>query len=171
VLHLNDYQTGLVPILLREGRKNDPFFHGIGTLFSIHNMGYQGIFPPSSLDLLGLDPSLAYPTGPLEFYGKVNFMKAAVLHADLINTVSERYAQEIQTTEEFGFGLEGVLRTRRRDLLGILNGIDTEVWDPATDKLIPVNYSAKDLQGKKENKIRLLESMELRSSRRFRSSA
>lgn len=162
VFHLNDYQTGLVPILLREAYKNDPHYQRIGILYAIHNMGYQGIFPrETTLPLLGLGDALAYPTGPLEFYGKVNFMKAAIQYSDLISTVSERYAQEIASSEEFGFGLEGVLKGRGSDLIGILNGIDTEVWDPATDKLIPFNFSGSDLQGKKENKIRLLESMEL----------
>jgi starch synthase len=161
VLHLNDYQAGVIPALLRERYKDDPNYQRIGIVYSIHNMGYQGIFPAETLDLLGLDKSLAYATGPLEYYGKVNFMKAAILYSDLISTVSERYAQEIQTTEEFGFGLEGVLRTRTKDLAGILNGIDTDIWDPAKDKLIPINFSPSDLQGKKEDKIRLLESMEL----------
>ncbi len=161
VLHLNDYQTGLVPILLREDYGNDPRFRKIGTVYSIHNMGYQGLFPPESLDLIGLAPHLAYATGPLEFWGKVNFMKAAILYSDLITTVSERYAQEIQSNAEFGFGLEGVLRSRRDDLMGILNGIDVDLWDPAHDKLIPFNYTRTDLQGKKEDKIRLLETMEL----------
>jgi starch synthase len=161
VIHLNDYQAGLVPILLREAYAGQPEYRRIGTVYSIHNMGYQGIFPPEVLDLLDLPPQLAYATGPLEFYGNVNFMKAAIHYADLITTVSERYAEEIQSSGEYGFGLEGVLRTRRDDLVGILNGIDTEIWDPAHDKLIPFNYSARDLQGKKENKIRLCETMEL----------
>jgi len=168
VLHANDYQTGLIPALLREGYNHDPRYADVATLYSVHNMGYQGIFPTDPagdarpvLDLIGLPPALARPTGPLEFWGRVNFMKAAIHYADLINTVSERYAEEIQSAEEFGFGLEGVLRERGRDVFGILNGIDSEVWDPATDKLLPFNYTAKDLTGKKENKIRLLESMEL----------
>jgi len=161
VLHMHDYQAGLIPILLREAYRDDPHYRRIGTVYSIHNMGYQGIFPPETLDLIGLSADLAYATGPLEFYGKVNFMKAAVLYTDLITTVSPRYAEEIQESGEFGFGLEGVLRTRRDSLVGILNGIDLEVWDPAHDKLIPHTYTASDLAGKKANKIRLLESMEL----------
>jgi starch synthase len=161
VIHTNDYQTGLVPILLREAYSHEERYARVGTLFSIHNVGYQGIFPREALDLIGLADDLAGPTGPLEYWGKVNFMKAAILYADLVNTVSERYAEEIQSGNEYGFGLEGVLRGRRTDLLGILNGIDPAVWDPARDPLIAANYSATNLSGKKENKIRLLESMEL----------
>ncbi len=161
VIHCNDYQTGLVPLLLRESEADADRYASIGTLYSIHNMGYQGIFPAETLDLIGVPAALAAPTGPLEFWGRVNFMKAAIHYADLITTVSERYAEEIQQSEEYGFGLEGVLRDRRADLLGILNGIDPEIWDPAVDPLLPHNYSPKDLTGKKENKIRLLESMEL----------
>ena len=168
VIHCNDYQTGLVPLLLREAYRHEPRYASIGTLFSIHNMGYQGIFPTDPegdaqpvRDLIGVAPELSAPTGPLEFWGRLNFMKAALHYADLINTVSERYAEEIQTTDEFGFGLEGVLRDRRADVFGILNGIDPEIWDPATDSLLPFNYTTKDLTGKKANKIRLLETMEL----------
>jgi starch synthase len=161
VIHTNDYQAGLVPILLREAYSHEERYARVGTLFSIHNVGYQGIFPREVLDLIGLADDLAGPTGPLEYWGKVNFMKAAVLYADLVNTVSERYAEEIQSGNEYGFGLEGVLRGRQADLLGILNGIDTGVWDPEHDPLIPVNFSPARLTGKKENKIRLLESMEL----------
>jgi starch synthase len=161
VIHSNDYQAGLVPILLREGYGQDQRYARVGTLFSVHNVGYQGIFPSTALDLIGLSDDLAGPTGPLEYWGQVNFMKAAILYADLVNTVSERYAEEIQSGNEYGFGLEGVLRGRTADLLGILNGIDVETWDPARDSLIPANFSASDMSGKRENKIRLLESMEL----------
>ncbi|MBK8231437.1 MAG: glycogen synthase GlgA [Candidatus Eisenbacteria bacterium] len=161
VLHLNDYQTGLMAAILRETLKGRPRYDRMGTLYSIHNMGYQGVFGREILPLLGLDQSLAAPMGPLEFYDKINFMKAGIVYADLVNTVSERYAEEIQSTAEHGFGLEGVLRARRADLLGILNGIDTEVWNPSTDKLIPFNYDGSDLEGKAANKIRLLETMEL----------
>ena len=161
VIHTNDYQTGLVPILLREAYSHEERYARVGTLFSIHNVGYQGIFPRDVLELIGLSEDLAGPTGPLEYWGKVNFMKAAILYADLVNTVSERYAEEIQSGNEYGFGLEGVLHGRRADLLGILNGIDAEVWDPASDPLIAANYEATSLSRKRENKIRLLESMEL----------
>jgi starch synthase len=162
-LHLNDYQTGLVPILVREVHSGDDALRRIGILYAIHNMGYQGIFPPAALAEIGHDAEkrFFYPMGPLEFYGKVNFMKAAVLYADMITTVSERYAQEIQESAEYGFGLEGVLRARSRDVRGILNGIDVEIWDPASDPLIPHNYGPTDLGPKRDNKARLLHAMEL----------
>ncbi len=135
VIHLNDYQTGLVPILLREVYGDREDLARAGVVYAIHNMGYQGIYPPEVLEEIGpdFDERFFQPMGPLEFWGKVNFMKAAILYADLVTTVSERYAEEIQSAEEFGFGLEGVLRTRTSDLIGILNGIDTEIWNPATD--------------------------------------
>lgn len=162
-IHLNDYQTGLVPILIREAHRANGALRRVGILYAIHNMGYQGIYPPSVLDDIGSDlgARFFYPAGPMEYYGKVNLMKAAILYADLITTVSERYAEEIQEGEEYGFGLEGVLRARGRDVRGILNGIDVEVWDPETDPLIPVNYKHSDFGGKKENKARLLHAMEL----------
>ncbi len=162
-LHLNDYQTGLVPILVREAYAGRDDLQQMGILYAIHNLGYQGIYPPSALEDIGQDLGrrFFYPAGPLEFWKRVNFMKAAILYADLITTVSERYAQEIQDGEEYGFGLEGVLRTRSKDLIGILNGIDPDVWDPATDPLIPANYRPTDLGPKRENKLRLLAAMEL----------
>lgn len=162
-IHLNDYQTGLVPILLREGYRQNADLSRAGVVYAIHNMGYQGIYPEDVLADIGsgIGRRFFYPMGPLEFWGKVNFMKAAILYADLVTTVSERYAQEIQSSEEFGFGLEGVLRTRARDLIGILNGIDTDVWNPATDPLIPHNYGPSDFGPKRDNKLRLLQSMEL----------
>lgn len=161
VIHLNDYQTAMIAPILRESLRGIPRYDSIGTLFSIHNMGYQGVFRPETIQLLGLSADLAKPLGPLEFYGNLNFMKAGVVYADLISTVSERYAEEIQSSPEFGYGLEGVLRTRRSDVIGILNGIDTEVWNPERDPLLPYRFSASDLDGKQANKARLLETMEL----------
>jgi len=161
VIHCNDYQSGIIPILLRERHQGHPGYDRVATVFSIHNVGYQGIFPQETLWKIEVGPVLARPTGPLEYYGKVNFMKAAILYADVITTVSERYAQEIQSGNEYGFGLEGVLRSRSEDLLGIRNGIDQDLWNPATDPLLPFNFTSKDLAGKKQNKVRLLESMNL----------
>lgn len=156
ILHLNDYQTGLVPTYLRTAYASDAFYRGTGNLFTIHNLGYQGIFPAEILRAAGLSMDLFYPTGPLEFWGRVNFMKAAIVFADRLTTVSPRYAREIQTTEEFGFGLEGVLRARANDLRGILNGIDYRVWDPATDPLVPHPYTMGNLSGKRKSKAALL---------------
>lgn len=163
VLHLNDYQTGLVPILVRETYPKRGEIGSMGILYAIHNLGYQGIYPPEVLGEIGegLGERFFYGAGPLEYWEQVNFMKAAILYADLITTVSEQYAQEIQDGEEYGFGLEGVLRTRSNDLIGILNGIDPDVWDPSKDPLIPANFGPNDLGPKKENKLRLLAAMEL----------
>ncbi len=167
VLHLNDYQAGLVAPLLREEYGRGPLAK-TACIYSIHNLGYQGIFPqdgvpPSMYELaghLGLDRNLLYAMGPLEYYGRLNFTKAALVYSDLIVAVSPTYAQEIQTPE-FGFGLDGVLRARTDRVIGILNGIDAETWNPATDPLIPHNYGPSDFPGKAENKARLLEAMHL----------
>jgi starch synthase len=156
VIHLNDYQTALVPAYLKTVLRGDAFFENTGTLFTIHNLGYQGIFPAEVLKTAGLSMDLFYPAGPLEFWGRVNFMKAAIVFSDLLSTVSPQYAREIQTTEEFGFGLEGVLRSRSKDLRGILNGVDYAVWDPASPETTPYPFSAADLSGKARNKAALL---------------
>jgi starch synthase len=119
-------------------------------------MGYQGLFPRSVMTRSGFDDTQFYPGGPFEFYGMMNFMKAGITHADLVTTVSPTYAREIQESGEFGYGLEGVLRERSGSVIGILNGIDDELWNPATDALIPATYSPSNLEGKTENKKALL---------------
>ena len=154
VFHCHDWQSALVPVMLSTLYKEDPVFSDVGTLFTIHNMGYQGLFPPEVLPLLMLPWDL-FTMAKLEFYGKVNFLKGAIEAADFITTVSRKYAQEIQTAE-YGFGLEGVLRARAATLTGILNGVDYTEWNPATDKMIAANYSADDLSGKAKCKHDLL---------------
>jgi starch synthase len=161
VVHCHDHQTALVPAYLKLKYNQDPFFKGIATLFTIHNMAYQGVFDKSIWEVLDFDPGLFYPHSPFEFYGMVNFMKASICYADIITTVSEKYAEEIQTSEEFGWKLEGVLRSRHGDVYGILNGIDYDIWNPEIDKLIPHNYSPKNLAGKRLNKEALLETAKL----------
>lgn len=156
IIHANDWQTALLPTYLSAIYRDDPFFSGTRTVYTIHNLAYQGMFPPKSFDLLGVDDGLFYPTGPFEFWGKVNFMKSAISYATLINTVSERYAVEIQSSEEYGCGLEGVLRSRNEDLFGIINGVDYTQWAPSQDKLIPFTYSLSNLAGKKKNKVELI---------------
>jgi starch synthase len=150
VLHLNDWQTGLIPVLLDSERRSDPFFASMATIFTIHNLGYQGLFPATALAQLGLDPGLFHMEA-LEYYGKISFLKAGIFFSDLITTVSPTYCQEIQT-KEFGHGFEGILSKRRQDLYGILNGIDPELWDPASDKALAAPFSAEDPTGKAENK-------------------
>ncbi len=146
IIHCNDWQTALVPLYLKTIYKENTHFTGTATLFTIHNLGYQGIFNASAMLYTGLGNEYFIPE-KLEFYGKLNLMKAGLLYADLINTVSDTYAREIQQVE-YGFGLDGIIRTRARDLSGIINGIDYEEWDPQKDMLIPSHYSVDDLNGK-----------------------
>jgi starch synthase len=126
---------------------------------TIHNIAYQGLFPPEVMDFLQLPPYTYAPEG-IEFYGRVNYLKAGIVYADLINTVSRRYSQEIQTAE-FGCGLEGILRYREQDVYGILNGIDDRQWNPAKDRLIAARYTATNPSGKEVCKRDLLQTFGL----------
>ena len=146
VFHCHDWQSALVPILLRTVYAEDPALRGASTVFTIHNMGYQGQFPPEILPLLMLPWDL-FTIDKMEFYGKVNFLKGAIVFAEFITTVSRKYSQEIQTSE-YGFGLEGVLRGRAATVTGILNGVDYSVWSPQSDTFIKARYSPDDLGGK-----------------------
>jgi starch synthase len=159
VIHCNDWQTALVPVLLRTTYSDHPDLSKIGTVYTIHNLAYQGVFDAAVMQAVGLDQSLFSLHG-LEFYGKVNFLKGGLVFADLLNTVSEKYAEEIQT-REFGERLEGVLTERREDLYGILNGIDYAVWDPSSDRLLEANYGPEDLGGKAVNKAAIQRRYEL----------
>ena len=154
IVHCHDWQTALTSVYLRKLFSSDPTFIGMKTVFTIHNLGYQGLFPPSVLPQIGLDGSL-FTTGALEFYGKVNLLKGGLVFSDALTTVSKGYATEIQT-DEYGFGLDGVLRARSADLYGILNGVDYLDWNPATDTHLAAHYSAEDLSGKRECKRDLL---------------
>jgi len=157
VIHCHDSHTALIPGLLRTVYATDPFFTHTGALFTIHNLAYQSLFPKDALDLAGIDPGLFHTGSPFEYWGRVNFMKVGIETADLINTVSEGYAREIQADPKYGFGLEGVLQRRSADLSGIVNGIDYSEWNPETDPFIAARYSAHDLAGKEECKRALLE--------------
>ncbi|MGH9866997.1 MAG: glycogen synthase GlgA [Candidatus Polarisedimenticolia bacterium] len=165
VIHCHDHQTALVPAYLRLHMAADPFFEGVGTLLTIHNLGYQGLFPPEVLEKAGFDRSLFYPAGPFEFWGKVNFMKVGLSFADVITTVSPTYAREIREPEQ-GCGLEGVLESRREDLFGVLNGIDDSYWNPSKDTHLLDHYDVKSVTGKGKCKTRLLEALEVPVSRR-----
>jgi starch synthase len=156
IIHCHDWQTGLIPGLLATTLRDHDFFSKTGTLLTIHNVAYQGIFPREALYWAGINSRLFYPMSPFEYWGKVNFLKVGIGFSDLINTVSETYAQEIQSSYEYGFGLEGVLRERREDLSGIVNGIDYEEWNPETDPWIPAHFSPHDLSGKARCKSELL---------------
>ncbi|KPL04509.1 MAG: glycogen synthase [candidate division Zixibacteria bacterium SM1_73] len=166
IIHANDWQSALIPAYLKTLYAGDPFFSGTATVFSIHNIAYQGNFPKDSFAKIGVAKDLFYPTSAFEFWGNVNFLKVGISYADVLSTVSERYAVEIQSSSEFGFGLEGVLRTRNPDLYGIVNGIDYEEWSPEKDKFIPYCYSEKGLSGKQKNKRALLEKCNLPKTRK-----
>jgi starch synthase len=148
MIHCNDWQTALVPFLLKSELADDPFYKHTRTLLSIHNLGYQGNYDPDVMEKIGVPRDWFQPMGPFEFFGKFSFLKTGLVYSDLLNTVSENYAKEIQSSAEFGAGMEGILKSRSEDLFGILNGIDVDVWNPATDELIPANYSKEDLSGK-----------------------
>ena len=153
VLHLNDWQTGLIPAYIRTLYARESAVADIATLFTIHNLAYQGLFWHWDMPLTGLSWDLFNWT-ELEFYGKLSFMKSGLVFADALSTVSKQYAREIQT-EENGAGLEGVLTQRRDDLFGVVNGVDYTVWNPEVDRLLPANYSASDLRGKAACKTQL----------------
>lgn len=155
VIHCNDWQTGLIPAYLKTLYKDDPFFKNVKTVFTIHNLGYQGAFPDKSFDKTGL-PGDTFTMDGVEFYGKLNFMKAGLIYSDVITTVSEKYAEEITTSEEYGAGLEGVLKKRKKDLHGIINGIDYNIWNPETDTFIESRYDTQALEAKEDNKIALV---------------
>jgi starch synthase len=154
ILHCHDWQAGLVPAYLRTTFASDPTFAGVRTLFTIHNLGYQGLFPKTALAEAAIDPALFRPDA-MEFFGRVSYIKGGIALADALSTVSPTYAREIQTPE-YGFGLDGALRARAGVLTGILNGVDYGEWNPETDPLIPARYSGDDLAGKTICKARLL---------------
>lgn len=155
VLHLHDWQTSLCAVYLRTLDSTRPEVQRTKTVLTLHNVGYQGIFPAAKFWHTGLPLALFTPEG-LEFYGSVNLLKGGILFADWLTTVSPTYAKEI-LTPEFGFGLQGVLQTRREKLQGIINGIDVGIWNPETDPYLPVRYSADNRTGKLQCKQALQE--------------
>lgn len=154
LFHCHDWQSALVPVLLRTQYAEDPAFAQVATVFTIHNIGYQGLFAPDTLPLLTLPWDL-FTIVKMEFFGQVNFLKGALVYSNFVTTVSKKYSQEIQTSE-FGFGLEGVLRDRAATVSGILNGVDYDEWSPETDEHIAAKYSSDDLSGKTKCKLDLL---------------
>lgn len=159
IVHVHDWHTGLIPVYLKTLYAQEPAYRRACSLITIHNLAYQGHFPPKSLQATGLPPSLFTPDG-LEFYGGLNFLKAGLMFADAINTVSPTYAHEIQTPE-LGCGLDGVLRFRRAELSGILNGVDYSLWDPARDPHLSVRYGPDNPEGKHQVKTALLHELGL----------
>jgi starch synthase len=162
IIHHHEWQTGLIPALLRSLYSKDSLFSRSAVVFTIHNIAYQGLFRKEKLSLTGLPMEMYNPEG-IEFWGKINFMKAGIVYADVINTVSQKYSKEIQTAE-YGYGLEGILGKRSRDLYGILNGVDYQEWDPSHDPHLISPYSLQDLSGKKACKKDLLKELSLPSS-------
>lgn len=163
VLHCHDWQSAMALAYLQFIFPDDPFFRDVRSLFTIHNLAYQGLFDKSILPAIGLPESL-FNMNDLEFYGKVNFLKAGILYSTAVSTVSPRYSREIQTPE-MGCGLDGLLRSRSSVLHGVLNGVDYSSWNPATDSLIPANFGPGDLGGKQICKKGLLEAFQLPDSR------
>ncbi len=154
VVHAHDWQAALLPLMLRDAERRQGVTLAMRTIFTIHNIAFQGIFPRGVFWRMNLPEELNSVDG-LEYYEQVSFMKAGILFADRVTTVSPRYAQEIQTPE-FGCGLEGVVQTRADDLVGLLNGVDTQVWNPASDSLLPMRYSAGNMAGKAACRAELL---------------
>ncbi|MFN3479096.1 MAG: glycogen synthase GlgA [Thermodesulfovibrionales bacterium] len=156
IIHCNDWQTAMIPLYLKTLYKD--YFRQTATVMTIHNMGYQGVFDSSLMNLTGLGWEWFNMEG-IEFYGKINFLKAGLISADIITTVSNQYAKEILTSE-YGHALDGVLRKRAKDIRGILNGIDTEEWNPATDRFLPQRFNHHD-SGKKICKDELIKECRL----------
>ncbi len=159
IFHVNDWQTALVPLLLKTTYAWDKLFEKTKTLLTIHNLAYQGIFGADVYDAIGVE-EMGYFDADDVGAGVVNFLKTGLLHADHLSTVSPTYAQEIQTPEQ-GYDLDGLLRRRADSLTGILNGVDYDEWSPSEDRFIPFPYSEKSLSRKKRNKMALVEKLGL----------
>lgn len=160
VLHAHDWQSGMIPALLKIQYAHLPFYANIRTMYTIHNLQYQGIFGIKEVqDVLGLGDGL-WSSDKLECYGCANFMKAALVYADIVTTVSPSYAEEI-TTAYYGERLDGLIRARHDSVFGVLNGIDVEEYNPETDPMIYKNYTIKNVEAKVENKVKLQEALGL----------
>lgn len=162
IIHAHDWQTALLPAYLHFLRQSDPFWSNTKSLITIHNIAFQGRFSSRLFENCGL-PMEAWNMDGVEYYGDFNFLKAGIAYADRITTVSPSYAREI-LTERFGFGLDGILRHRERDLLGILNGADYCIWDPKKDRFLIAPYGKGDMTGKSACKRDLLERLGLSPS-------
>jgi starch synthase len=160
IIHLNDWQSGLVAALIKTEYANEPLFKNTKVVFTVHNAAYQGVFPKASFAKTGL-PEKANKQEGVEFHGDINMLKAGLMYADAITTVSPTYAKEVRSTKEYGYGLEGVFKKKARKTFGILNGMDVTVWNPEIDKLIPKMYSVEKLEDKLENKKALCEHFKL----------
>jgi starch synthase len=162
IIHHHEWQTGLIPAYLKSIYRNDPLFSRTAVVFTIHNIAYQGVFKKEKFRLTGLPIEMYNPEG-IEFWERINFMKAGIVYADVINTVSQKYSEEIQTYE-YGYGLEGILRKRKEALYGILNGVDYQDWDPSRDPFLIARYNPQNLSEKRECKKDLLKEFNLSPS-------
>lgn len=160
ILHCNDWQTGLIPLYIKDNYKWDSLFNETATIMTIHNVGYQGRFPARTAQKADIRNELFYPNSPIEIWGDICFLKAGISFADIVTTVSKTYAKEILTAE-YGMGLEQTLVARKNDLYGILNGVDYSLWNPETDKYLPARYSKDNLINKLINKSYLMGNMKL----------
>jgi len=166
VIHCHDWQTGLVPAYLKTVYRTDPLLASTASLFTIHNIGYQGLFPREKLAVCGLPPQVFQVEG-LEYWGQISLLKSGIVYADALTTVSPSYAREIQLPE-FGLGMEGILQKRAKDLHGVLNGVDYDLWSPEKDPDIPYPYDIRRLAEKARNKEALLDETGLEESLRDR---
>jgi starch synthase len=155
ILHAHDWQTGLVPAYQKMHFSPDPAVGGVPAIFTIHNLAFQGIFPAATLDDIGFGWEV-YNVQAMEYWGQISYLKAGINFSEKITTVSPTYAREI-VTPQMGFGFDGVLARRQADLVGILNGIDTERWNPEIDEFVPAHFTARSLAGKRKAKALLLE--------------
>jgi len=160
VIHCHDWQTGLVPALLKGPHRDSTSLGATATVFTIHNLGYPGLFPADKLPLTGLSGDAFFHPEGVEYYGKISLLKAGIVYSDAVTTVSPAYAKEIQTAE-YGMGMEGILRHRGAHLQGILNGVDYSLWDPSQDPHIPAHYSPRKVAGKQVCKKSLIQEMAL----------
>lgn len=149
VFHCNDWQSALIPVYIKERFNFDSFYHGMKSLLTIHNIAYQGVFPKEQFSSLELHSRLFSPQN-FEFYSRVNLLKAGIIFSDKVSTVSQQYAREIQT-KEFGWGLENIMKSNAHKLVGIMNGVDYAVWNPALDNMINENYTPQNYKEIKQN--------------------
>jgi starch synthase len=155
VVHAHDWQAGLAPVYLKTLYASHPVLGGVASVFTVHNLAYQGLFPPPWLPALDIGWEQFNIDG-LEYWGKISFLKGGINYSEMVTTVSPRYAKEIQEGE-LGFGFDGILRRRSRQVCGILNGIDTEYWNPASDRFLPAGYDASNLKPKQLSRRALLD--------------
>ncbi len=155
IIHCNDWQTGLIPFFLKSVYQNNPFFAQTHSLFTVHNFAFQGNFDPKCLSWMGLDNGFVLQGSGLEMHNRCSFLKAGVMYSDIVTTVSEKYAHQVQNSG--GFGMEKWLKTRRTHFFGIVNGVDHNIWNPEIDTFIPQPFSVNTLEGKSINRQALLD--------------